>query len=110
MTRRPLPARRSSEVITFNVTEGQRTLKYHATVSFYDKNHKEPGEIFLNTGKVGSGIEVLMRDSAIAMSLALQYGCPIDVLDSALSKDEKGVHQGPIGILCGILKDGGKSK
>ena len=42
-------------------------------------------EIFIQNHKNGSHADVVCRDAGIAASLALQFGCPIDVLRNALS-------------------------
>jgi hypothetical protein len=39
----------------------------------------------------------MASDCAIAASLALQYGCPADVLRKALSRDSHGRANGPLG-------------
>jgi hypothetical protein len=55
------------------------------------------GEVFLNNHKAGSAACIMASDSAIAASLALQYGCPADVLRKALSRDASGRATGPLG-------------
>jgi len=41
--------------------------------------------------------DVFARDSAIAASLALQFGCLVEILRTALSRDAKGRAEGPPG-------------
>lgn len=65
MTRILLPSRRPSETFEF-LHENQR---YLGSVSF--DHDGRPLEVFLTTGKPGSGIESTSRDLAVAASLAL---------------------------------------
>ena len=63
-------------------------------------------EIFLNCGKAGSAAETNARDSAIAASLLFQFGCPVDTIRHALTRDGNGVASGPLGHLLDILVEG----
>ncbi|WP_321504074.1 hypothetical protein [Breoghania sp.] len=102
MTREILPPRRASDILKFS--HGQRS--YYATVGFYDATQAAPGEVFLSTGKTGTELQALMRDSAIAASLALQFGCPAEVLAKAFSRDEQGQPETAIGRLFQIITEG----
>ena len=74
MTRQRLPNRRASQ--TFDVQA--QGLKFTATVSrFADGNL---AEVFLQNHRAGSAAGILANDAAVAASLALQFGCPVDVL------------------------------
>lgn len=42
----------------------------------------------------------MVSDAAVAISLALQYGCPIDVLRAAMKRDKDG---SPMGLLSHAL-------
>ena len=57
------------------------------------------GELFLNAGKTGTHLSITMQDCAIAASLALQYGCPLEVLRHAMLRDDDGIAAGPLGHL-----------
>jgi len=96
-SRRRLPDRRGSE--TFAITCGG--LNYVATVSRYDDGRL--GEIFLTNHKAGSAAGIMASDAAIAASLALQYGCPVEVLHKALSRDSRGNATGPLGIALDLI-------
>jgi len=48
------------------------------------------GEAFLNTGKTNSSLDALSSDAAILLSIALQFGCPLDELRHAIKRDGKG--------------------
>lgn len=47
----------------------------------------EIGELFLNAGKTNSTLDALTSDAAICLSLALQFGCPLDQLRHAVKRD-----------------------
>jgi hypothetical protein len=98
--RRRLPNRRGST--TFPI-EAQG-LGFTVTASAFDSG--ELGEVFITNHRAGSGAGIMASDSAIAASLALQYGCPLDVLRKALSRDNQGRASGPLGAaLDAIAKE-----
>jgi hypothetical protein len=80
VTRERLPERTLSENFKFH-HEG---VRYHGTFSHFDDGRL--GAVFLNGGRAGSGIAVMSREVSTILSLALQYGCPRDVLFGALQK------------------------
>lgn len=98
MTRRRLAQRRASE--NFNVEAGG--LRFTATVSRFDDG--KPAEIFLENHKASSFAGIMASDAAIAASLALQYGCPADVLRRALSRDARGNASSPLGFVLDWLE------
>jgi hypothetical protein len=75
--RERLPNRRASEVFQFR-HEGH---SYTASVSRFPDGR--PAEVFLDTAKAGSAIQAHAQDSAVLVSLALQFG--IDPLTIAHS-------------------------
>jgi ribonucleoside-diphosphate reductase alpha chain len=89
--RKRLPDRRAS--ITFDVEAF--SLRFTVTASRFDA--AALGEIFIQNHKADSGAGIMASDSAIAASLALQYGCPAEVLRKALSRDARGNVTGPLG-------------
>ncbi len=91
MTRKRLPDRRSS--ITFDV----EACGLRFTVSASPFADGTLGEVFIQNHKADSGAGIMASDSAIAASLALQYGCPVEVLRKALSRDARGQASGPLG-------------
>lgn len=95
--RRKLPDRRSS--ITFDIEA--LGLKFTATVSAFADGRV--AETFIQNHKADSAAGIKASDSAIAASLALQYGCPPDVLRKAFSRDGRGRASGPLGVLFDIL-------
>jgi len=90
-TRRRLPDRRPS--ITFDVEAF--SLRFTVTASPFDDG--TTAEIFIQNHKAESAAGIMASDSAIAASLALQYGCPADVLRKALSRDRQGRASSPLG-------------
>jgi ribonucleoside-diphosphate reductase alpha chain len=55
------------------------------------------GEIFLQSRKPGSQSDANARDAAVAASLALQFGCPLETLRHALLRDSHGRPSTPLG-------------
>lgn len=49
-----------------------------------------PAEIFIDSTKPGSTISHLGQDVAVLISLAVQYGVPVDVMQSAMGRDHEG--------------------
>ncbi|TWP37570.1 vitamin B12-dependent ribonucleotide reductase [Leekyejoonella antrihumi] len=70
--RKRLPKRRASQTTSFAVGGAEGYL----TASTYDSN--ELGEIFLKFGKQGSTLAGVMDAFSIAVSVALQYGVPLE--------------------------------
>lgn len=101
--RRRLPGRRGIETITFKlVSSGGVESRYIVSVHYFDgplaTRFDRPAEIFVNTEmKQGSEADVNAADGAVAVSLALQYGCPADVLRGGMKRNEDGTAQGPLG-------------
>ncbi|WP_319773955.1 hypothetical protein [Breoghania sp.] len=104
MSRVKLPVRRASDTLKFS--HGPRS--YYATIGFYDAAQERPGEVFLSTGRTGTELQALMRESAIAASLALQHGCSPEVLARALSRDEQGEAETALGRLFRIMTGEGE--
>jgi hypothetical protein len=97
--RHRLPNRRSSESFNFEVSG----LQYHATVSRFATG--EIAEIFLTNSKPSSQSDTNARDSAIAASLALQFGCPLETLRRALLRDPQGRASSPLGAALDLIGD-----
>ena len=70
-------------------------LHYTCTVGRYFNGRV--GEVFLQNHKVGSHSDFNARDAAVAASLALQFGCPLEVLQHALLRDAQGNASTPLG-------------
>lgn len=104
MARKHLNNRRESLNFTFEFD----FKKYHACMSCYPNG--KPAELFLDADKPGSAVELALKDTAIFISLCLQYGTPIETLQRAALRREDGVtpatHAGAaIDALANIVKD-----
>jgi ribonucleoside-diphosphate reductase alpha chain len=95
--RRHLPNRRASMTFDFDAAG----LRFVATVSRFDDGN--PAEIFICSNKAGSAAGIMASDAAIAGSLALQHGCPFEVLRKALSRDSHGRASSPLGLALDLL-------
>jgi hypothetical protein len=88
--RRRLPDRRPSE--TFDVESCG--LRFTVTASRFDDQRL--AEVFIQNHKADSTAGIMASDAAIAASLALQFGCPPQVLRRALKRDGQGRALSPL--------------
>jgi len=95
--RQRLSNRRGS--ITFDIEA--LGLTFTVTASRFDNG--KLGEVFIQNHKTNSAAGILASDAAIAASLALQFGCPAEVLARALQRDAAGNPTGPLGIAVDLL-------
>ena len=95
--REPLPNRRKCETLSFHVGN----LTYQGTIGYYADGR--PGEIFLDSSKSGTDVQIASRDSAIAASFALQYGASVEAIRSAFTRNAEGAPEGPLGVLLDLL-------
>jgi hypothetical protein len=101
--RERLANRRASTVFDFEVG----ALKYTASVSRFADGRV--AEVFLQNHKPGSQSDSNARDAAVAASLALQFGCPLETLRRALLRDSQGRASTPVGAALDLIaaSDGG---
>lgn len=92
-----LPNRRPSLTFELEVSG----LHYTCTASHFADGRV--GEAFLQNTKAGSQSDANARESAIAASLALQYGCPFDVLRGAVLRNLNGTACTPLGAALDLL-------
>ena len=85
--------------LTFTLQAG--SLNFTATVSRFADGTL--GEIFLQSHKTDSTAGIMASDTAIAASLALQFGCPLETLRKALCRDARGNATGPLGVALDML-------
>lgn len=103
LVREELPTRRLGENISFE----HRGLHFNATVG--RKVLSGPiSEVFLNVagdkgGKYGSDSDLAARDAAVAVSLALQHGISLVVLQRSMGRELDGSASSPIGHLLDLL-------
>jgi ribonucleoside-diphosphate reductase alpha chain len=62
-------------------------------------------EIFLNTAKHRTAVDMNARDAAVAASLLLQHGCPVDTLRRALTRNGDGSASGPLAHALDLLAE-----
>lgn len=63
-----------------------------------------PNEIFVSVRKkVGSALEAAIRDASVLTSFALQYGCPLDELRAAITRDDDGTPASAIGAVLDAM-------
>jgi hypothetical protein len=88
--RRTLPPRRHVE--TFEVRHGPKGAAFQVSVGYYETAAPflSPAEVFISGSKAGSEHEGVARDGAVLLSIALQYGVPIDVIRGAMTSNEDG--------------------
>ena len=99
-SRKQLPNRRRATTLTI----GNHSLPFTATFGHFADG--SVGEIFLQNHKPGSQADLNARDSAVAASLALQYGCPLEVLKRALLRDAHGRPSTPLGAALDAISEG----
>lgn len=97
MTRETLPARREHELIKFTF----RGRTYFAGVGRFTDGR--PAELFIDPRKAWADATADARDAAVAASIALQYGAPVEVLRDALTRDEAGNAAGVLGAALDAL-------
>lgn len=97
--RQYLPNRRELEAFTFD-HEGVRC---EASVGRFPDG--SISEIFINAGKLGSGVHTMARDAAVVFSIARQCGVPFGVLFAAMAKLEDCSPAGPLGVALKIAGD-----
>lgn len=95
--RKHLPQRRYSEQFSLR----HWNMEYDIGVGRYDEG--PIGELFINCGKSGDQAETLAKDSAVILSISLQYGVPIEAFAKAIQRDADGKPTGPIGAILDRL-------
>jgi hypothetical protein len=95
--RRRLPNRRPAESFDIEVAG----LHYTCTVGRFPDG--QIGEVFLVNSKPSSQSDVNARDAGVAASLALQFGCPLEVLQHALLRDAQGRASSPLGAALDLI-------
>lgn len=105
--REPLPDRHPSVTVAFPYRlPGGKVISASGTLGFYDMAGARLGEIFVNAGKVDSGLDVNARDATVLVSLALQSGYTIADLRPKMIRDSEGRAEGLIGQLLDLIAEG----
>lgn len=56
-------------------------------------------EVFIESARVGTPYNLLMKEAAIALSFALQHGCTVETMRSAMPRTSEGAPEGLLGVL-----------
>lgn len=91
MNRKRPSDRRVGPLITYKVDEIEYTAQSSADES------GELLEMFLNCGKEGSSANIVARECAVILSIARQYGTPLEAISKALPLLSNGKPAGPVG-------------
>ncbi len=103
MKRRKLPSRRASEVIELKhvLSNGNEQL-YFADIGRYSDN--SIGEIFLDMERQSNEVANMARDASLILSIAIQYGVPIDEMRASVGRSETGLPHSVIGTALDLLE------
>ena len=99
MTREHLRNRRPHLVTDFE----HGGIRFTLGVGFFDNGRL--AEVFLNSSKVGTGVDTQARDGAILLSLLLQHGCPLETIRRALLRNPDGSPAGPLSAAVDLLSE-----
>ncbi len=102
--RQRLPNRRLNETVDLRF-EGQR---YHVTVGFFSDGR--PAETFCHGGKVGSGMDLLLDDACVALSLLLQHGVEPQALAHSMGRLDGGAPASIIGALVDLVTSNAEAR
>lgn len=95
--RQQLNPRRTAVTFQFeHEFEHGAPFKYKCTVGYFVNN--TIGEVFLNSVKHNTGMDALVQDGGVFISIALQYGVPLSVLLGAIRRDPTGYPASPLGM------------
>jgi len=72
----------------------------HYTVTFSRFPDGRIGEVFIQNHKRGNASDVAVRDAGILLSFCLQYGCPVETISRALSRNSDGSASG---VMAAVL-------
>lgn len=97
VNRTRLPNRRENETVDL-VFGGQR---YHVTIGFALDG--QPREVFCHGGKVGSGMDLILDDACVALSLLLQHGVEPRGLAHSMGRLGDGAAASIIGALVDLV-------
>ena len=95
--RERLPDRRPCETFEFD----HRGIAYTASIGLYPDGRI--AEAFIDGPKAGTDLQIAAKDSAVAVSIALQHGASVDELRHAMGRGGNGKPQGVIGALLDLM-------
>ncbi len=102
--RRRLPNRRLNETADL-LFEGQH---YHVTIGYFANGR--PGEVFCHGAKVGSGVDLLIDDACVALSMLLQHGAEPIALAHSMGRLGDGAPASIIGALAVLVAGNAKAR
>lgn len=94
--REKLPQRRGGENFDFVVGR----TRFTASVR---RSGARASEVFINSSKIDSDVDLTMRDAAVLISIALQYGITTHELAHSMGRNPDGRASSPIGEILDIL-------
>jgi hypothetical protein len=95
--RRSLPQRRASENFHLRFWNQDFTV----TVGRYPDGTL--GEVFIDGGKSGQDVQSTARDAAVLLSLALQFGAPVETIRHAVTRSGNGEASSMMGAIVDKL-------
>ena len=102
--RRMLPNRRLNET-TDLLFEGHR---YHVTIGYFADGR--PGEVFCRGAKIGSGMDLLLDDACVSLSMLLQHGAEPLALAHSMGRLGNGAPASIIAALVDLVADNIKAR
>jgi len=78
---------------------------YPASVSVGFYADWRVGEVFVDLEKRSDPLGLLMRDTAVLLSIALQHGAPLATVESALLKHERGEPASMLGDVVRVVRE-----
>ena len=101
MTREILPMRRYNENIELTVHNASwQEFRYTVSIGYYDEEKTRIGELFINSKKLTTDVDIAARDLAILLSFTLQHGVDVRAIQHSLIRDPDGR---PLGLLGTLL-------
>ena len=97
MTRERLPQRRAS--LTLNLEH--QGLGYSITISYFADGR--PAECFVQNHNLSSSADVAARDSGILLSLLFQFGCSLETVVHAVTRNSDGSASGVVGAILDTI-------
>lgn len=97
MMRQTLPNRREAETFDLRFWNQQ----FSVTVGTFPDG--APAEIFIDGGKSGQDVQSTARDAAVVLSLALQFGAPIETIRHAVTRSSSGAAASILGAIIDAL-------
>jgi hypothetical protein len=95
-SRHTLPQRRHCE--TFDLHHGNQNSLFAVTLGYYgERGEGGIGEVFISGAKAGSEVGAVARDGAVLLSIAIQFGVPLETIQHALTREANGAPSTIIG-------------